>query len=122
MYNILIVGMGGFIGASLRYVIYKVSEKLLGNLYPYGTLTVNVLGCFLIGIMMSSINVSDNYKLFLITGILGGLTTFSAFAYETTNMFTSDKITMAFINIFLNLTLCFIGVIVGRYLMLGSIK
>lgn len=116
--KIMLVGLGGFVGASSRYIVSFLSAKLLGENFPYGTLFVNVIGCFVIGIIMSlkipNEVISTNVRLLIATGILGGLTTFSTFSYETINLLGSGRHSAAIINIFLNLILCLGGVIVGR--------
>jgi CrcB protein len=82
MQKLLYVGIGGFIGACLRYVISIYSSNFFGTKFPYGTLIVNVLGGFLIGLIMElSLTpniISENLKLFLTTGIMGGLNTLAS--------------------------------------------
>jgi fluoride exporter len=116
--KILYVGIGGFIGASLRYLISLQTSKLFSGHIPYGTLIVNVLGGFLIGVIMeislSTTFVSPSLRLFLTTGILGGLTTFSTFSYETINLFSSGLYTHAVLNACLNLFLSLFSVILGK--------
>ena len=118
MKNILCVGLGGFIGASLRYIISINSSRLFSTQLPYGTLIVNVLGGLFIGLIMElSITtnlISPSLKLFLITGILGGLTTFSTFSYETITLFTEGKFILGMLNTGLNLFLSIAGVVVGK--------
>lgn len=118
MQNILCVGLGGFIGASLRYIISLHSSKILGTQLPYGTLIVNVLGGFLIGVIMElSIKnnmMSQSLKLFLTTGIMGGLTTFSTFSYETVALFSGGSYILGMINAGLNLFLSISGVLLGK--------
>ena len=120
MYRVLIVGIGGFIGSSLRYLISIASNKFLNNPIPYGTLIVNVTGGLLIGLIMeASIStnlIPSNLRLFLTTGILGGLTTFSTFSYETMSMFINGSYTLALINTFSNLLFSFLGVWIGRFI------
>lgn len=120
MEKILYVGLGGFIGASLRYLISLQASKLFSGHIPYGTLIVNVLGGFLIGVIMeislSTTLVSPNLKHFLTTGILGGLTTFSTFSYETINLFSSGFYTHAVLNACLNLFLSLFSVVLGKSL------
>lgn len=120
MINYFFVGIGGFIGAGLRYFIINVTGKLIGTNFPYGTLLVNVLGCFLIGIIMelslSSNYVSPNLKIFLTTGILGGLTTFSTFSYETAQFVLKSNLYLSIINIILNVFVCLLSVLIGQYL------
>jgi CrcB protein len=85
--NLLYVGFGGCIGCCLRYLISYYSPKLFGGNLPLGTLIVNVLGGVLIGFIMDfsakNVGLSADLRLFLTTGLLGGLTTFSTFSYET---------------------------------------
>lgn len=118
MQKILYVGIGGFIGASLRYIISTGSARVFGTQLPYGTLIVNVLGGILIGFIMElSIQtniVPADLKLFLTTGILGGLTTFSTFSYETVGMISSGHFSLALLNACLNLFLSVLGVILGK--------
>lgn len=117
--NILYVGLGGFIGASLRYLVSTWFAKIMGTQFPYGTLVVNIVGAFLIGFIMElSLNtdlVTPESRLFLTTGIMGGLTTFSTFSYETMNMIGEGSYFLGSMNIMLNLSLSVLGVIIGKY-------
>lgn len=118
MQNILWVGLGGFIGASLRYIISISSSKLFSSQLPYGTLIVNILGGLSIGLIMelslTTDLISPSLKLFLITGIIGGLTTFSTFSYETVTLFTEGNYISGMLNTALNLFLSIAGVVVGK--------
>lgn len=119
MQKILFVGIGGFIGAIARYTITSNTQKLITSQLPYGTLLVNVLGGFLIGVIMElslNTNMSPNLKLLLTTGILGGLTTFSTFSHETISLFYSGNYLYGFLNVVLNLVLSFVGVVIGKEL------
>ncbi|HII4499643.1 TPA: fluoride efflux transporter CrcB [Clostridium perfringens] len=116
----LIVGLGGFLGASLRYIISIFAAKNFGGTFPYGTLIANILGALLIGFIMEfsmdSVLISSNMKLFLTTGIMGGFTTFSTFSYETVSMLTSGNITLGIENITLNLGCSLLFVVIGQKL------
>ncbi len=118
MDKVIIVGIGGFIGAAIRYLISTGTSKWFGNQFPYGTLIVNVIGGLIIGIIfelyMSTDIITPNMKLFLTTGIMGGLTTFSTFSYETVDLFSNGKYIIGIINTCLNLFLSFGGVILGK--------
>ncbi len=119
LYLILLVGCGGFIGAACRYIISNYSVKFFGSAFPYGTLIVNVVGAILIGFVMALSlkgTVSPNAKLFITTGIMGGLTTFSTFSYETISIFSTGNIALGSLNAGLNLFLSLGGVILGQFL------
>lgn len=94
--QVLLVGLGGFIGSSLRFVVGLWVLNLAGlGAFPYGTLVVNVLGCMAIGLLGGFGDLhgglNPGLRLFLITGVLGGFTTFSAFAYETLSLAQSAQ-------------------------------
>ena len=118
MMNIVFVGLGGFIGASTRYLISLYASKLFTSKIPIGTLTVNILGSLIIGIVMEltlkTSLISPHMKLFLTTGFLGGLTTFSTFSYETKELIEKGELLLAIFNIALNLLLSLGGAILGR--------
>jgi CrcB protein len=83
---ILFVGLGSFIGGIARYLLSQLIQNKAVTAFPYGTLSVNVLGCFFIGLVYSlpeRWGLSNEWRLFLMTGILGGFTTFSAFSLES---------------------------------------
>jgi CrcB protein len=118
--RLIAVGCGGFIGASLRYLISGWSIKLFGGAFPYGTLIVNILGGFLIGLIMeaslTSFSIPSTMRLFLTTGLMGGLTTFSTFSYETIGMLSESDYLLGSLNIGLNLSLSLFGVWLGKSL------
>lgn len=85
--NVLLVGAGGFAGSVARYLTVFSLEKRYNTIFPFGTLTVNLLGCFFLGCILGWIagrtsETSEEWKLLLGTGFCGGFTTFSAFAME----------------------------------------
>ena len=104
---LFIVGAGGFFGAISRFLIATGVQKFSGSFFPFGTLSVNVLGSFIIGLaaMFFAQNVQPEYKAFVVTGFLGALTTFSTFSLENVNMLQEGEFTSFGLNIFLNVTL-----------------
>lgn len=121
--KILIVMCGGGLGAASRYGIGLLSTRLLGTGFPYGTLVVNLAGCFFIGLLFALSNriwfFSPELRLFLITGYLGALTTFSTYSLETVNASLSGMGWQAMANILINtlagLSLTFLGLWLGGH-------
>ncbi|MGO7868744.1 fluoride efflux transporter CrcB [Rhizobium leguminosarum] len=91
MIQALLVAVGGAIGSLLRYYVGQWALRLMGPAFPWGTLAVNVVGCFVIGVFAELIarkfNASVELRLLLITGFLGGFTTFSAFSLDAISLF-----------------------------------
>ncbi len=88
MRNMIFVGLGGFVGSILRYLVSGWVQKLSDTaLFPYGTLSVNVIGCLAIGLLGGWADNTELFsppvRLFLLLGLLGGFTTYSTFGYET---------------------------------------
>jgi fluoride exporter len=86
---ILAIGAGSFIGGILRYLLSQIVQSKFLITFPFGTLTVNITGCLLIGLVYGFSdrgNLTPEWRLFLATGLLGGFTTFSAFSNETVGM------------------------------------
>ncbi|MBP6024222.1 fluoride efflux transporter CrcB [Ferruginibacter sp.] len=112
--NFLLVGLGGAIGSMLRYAI---SLLVTVKQFPYGTFIVNIAGSFIIGAVLAlSLKnelFSNNWKIFLATGICGGFTTFSAFAAENMALLQSGKYGIAFIYIMASLLLGIAAVVLG---------
>ena len=115
----LFVGCGAFIGACTRYALTKVCSFFFGTAFPIGTLLSNVVAGILIGFILRASLVkwqlAENHKLFLTTGLLGGLSTLSAFSMETVNMFQSGRYLAGSGNIALNIGLSIFGVVVGMW-------
>lgn len=83
---IIAVGIGSCIGGILRYLLTQLIQNKFLSTFPYGTLSVNIIGCFLIGLVFGFSErsyISMEWRLFLVTGLLGGFTTFSSFSNET---------------------------------------
>lgn len=100
--KILLVLLGGSLGAVSRYGITLLANRLYGSSFPWGTLFVNLAGCFLIGLCFALGNekniLGPSARLFLMTGFLGALTTFSTFGMETITMSSSGLPTQGLIN------------------------
>ena len=104
---LLIVGLGGFFGAIGRFLIASLVQSHSSTLFPVGTLSVNVLGSFIIGFMALYFSqvVQLEYKAFVMTGFLGALTTFSTFSLENINMLQNGSYVQMGLNILLNVAL-----------------
>lgn len=122
--QLLYIGFLGGLGCVSRYLVTVWTQHLFGRDFPYGTLLVNVAGSLFLGLLLTlgfrSLPLSQELRLGLSVGFLGGFTTFSAFSYQTWMLLEEGSFWSAGINIFLNVVLClvgvFIGAIVGRQL------
>lgn len=94
--SILIVGLGSFFGGGLRCFISSVMKNACGQEFPWGTLAVNVMGCFVFGVLFALFakngSTNSNLCLLLTTGVCGGFTTFSTFAHESMQLLHSGNI------------------------------
>ena len=114
--NILVVGIGGFLGSVLRYLVSLWAGARGWTTFPWATLIVNVVGCFLITLILTiaaQVTMRTNLRLFLTTGIMGGLTTYSTFDWETTQFFQTGAPLSAFANIGVTLVACFVAGLLG---------
>lgn len=118
--ELIYAGMGGFIGAALRQMVNIITLQITPKPYPIATLLVNVIGCFLIGILGGyfdgRVPADHPLRFFLIVGILGGFTTFSAFTYEVFNFYRAEDYIGILLHVFLHLGLCFVAVILGFFI------
>ena len=120
--SFIYVGFGGFIGALARYSFNLIFGSILGLPIPLATLFVNILGSFVMGVIFyfTSNNSSEFYKLFFMTGILGGFTTFSAFSLDSINMFIEKEYQNLFlyisISVFLSIFSLYLGFIISRFI------
>jgi CrcB protein len=118
MMTVLLVGTGGFIGSVTRYLLGAWVQSASGNSWiPYGTLTVNVVGCFLIGLFIGLAEtrqfLGEGTRALIVVGLLGGFTTFSAFGYETIAMVREGHIVAAAANVGIQITLGLAAVLIG---------
>jgi CrcB protein len=118
--RLVLVCAGGALGSGLRYLTGVLAIHWLGAGFPYGTLAVNLVGAFLIGLVqqLAAGLIPEGARLFLVVGVLGGMTTYSAFAYETVRLMTLTEWGKAWANLLvttvLSLALCWLGIAAGR--------
>lgn len=119
---LLMVGTGSFAGGVLRYLTGVFMQRMTQSVYPYGTLTANILGCLLIGIFFGLAErgnfLSPEWRIFLTTGLCGGFTTFSTFSLDALNLMNDRGIYTALayigISIFIGILFTFLGIFITR--------
>ncbi len=124
MNNILFVALGGSIGAVFRYLISLFMIQLFGSGFPFGTLAVNIIGSFFMGIIYALGQVSHlspELKALVGVGLLGALTTFSTFSNETLLLIQEGEIMKASLNVLLNLSICIFMVYLGQQLIFSRV-
>ena len=123
MGNLLYIGVGGFMGAIARFWLSGRVQDLSGSIgFPYGTLAINLVGCFLLGILSYLIDVRGMFtpevRSLLIIGLLGAFTTFSTFSMETFNLLAAGESVRALLNISSSVIFGLAAVWAGRMLLL----
>jgi CrcB protein len=120
MMNYLIVSLGAALGGGLRYWVSNITYKFLPATFPYGTLAVNVIGSFILGVIIFMFDdkqlITPGVRLFIAVGFCGGFTTFSTFSLETINLLKDSQIIPGLLNILLNLSLCLAGVTLAYFI------
>ena len=120
MMNLLAIAIGGATGSLCRYGMSNTIYFLLGRGFPYGTLAVNILGSIIMGIayvlMIEKVEVSPEWRMGIIVGLLGAFTTFSTFSIETLDLLKAGENLKAGLNVFLSVTLCISGCWIGMVL------
>ena len=115
--SIATIGIGATVGASCRYYIGIVSVQYLGKALPYGTLISNVLGSFIAGLLvvfiLEKLLLSETYRLMLLVGLTGSLTTMSALSIESVEMLSGGSYSQALLNILLNVGLSVLAASLG---------
>ncbi|HEY5450240.1 MAG TPA: fluoride efflux transporter CrcB [Polyangia bacterium] len=119
MARFLLICLGGAVGTGARYLFSTAMKRAFGN-FPFGTLGVNVIGSFLASIVMvlalEKSALSPDMRLILVTGVLGGFTTYSSFNYETLHLAQSGAVTLAIVNVLVTLVTCMLAGIGGVWL------
>ena len=114
---VIIIGIGGFIGSVARYLTQQLFQKHFPSSFPYGTMWVNIAGCFLIGVIYGLSEkgsiLTPEWRLFLATGFCGGFTTFSTFAFENIGLLRDGEYFYAAVytsvSVFAGLIAAFLG-------------
>jgi CrcB protein len=121
MRNLILIGLGGFLGAILRFSVSDLVQQWFKSVhFPYGTLVVNLLGCFLLGGLSHAAELkglmSTEARAFMFIGLLGAFTTFSAFGNDTVSLIRKGEDILSLLNIGLNLGLGLTAVWLGQTL------
>ena len=119
--NYLLVFFGGGLGASLRHAINMVCAKSLGTAFPYGTFIINISGSTVMGLIAGYLafkgEATQHWRLFLMTGILGGYTTFSAFSLDTALLYERGELSLAALYVLGSVGVSIAGLFAGLALM-----
>ena len=119
MVKLLVIGFGGFLGSILRYIVGKSVDGKINTSFPWGTLTVNIVGSFIIGFVymlaMRKVGITENWRLFLGAGFCGGFTTFSAFAWENVSLLDQKLIGTSLIYIVASIVVGMLAIVAGGW-------
>lgn len=117
--TLLFIAAGGSVGAVLRFLTQATVYEFVDRSFPYGTLVVNVMGSFLMGLLsiflVEKLNLSAEWHMAILIGVLGSFTTFSTFSIETLVLFEQGDIIKAMANVILSVILCISFVWLGAY-------
>ena len=119
---LLAIGTGSFIGGVGRYLVSQFVQNKFLSTFAYGTLTVNIVGCFFIGLLFGlseKAALTQEWRLFLVTGLLGSFTTFSAFSHETVSLLRDGQLGQAFLyisgSVLIGIVATFIGIFLTKF-------
>ena len=120
--KLLLLAAGGATGALLRYMVCGLTSRIYEGNMPLGTIIVNVVGCFIVGLLsgiFEEVIVSNTLKMMLFVGFLGAFTTFSAYSLESFNLFRDGQVRLALINILISnmaaIVMVFAGFFAAKY-------
>jgi len=115
--DLLAISVGAIFGANARYVLSRYAARLLGPVFPYGTLIINALGSFIAGFFIvwttERVLVDPRWRLLVVVGFCGGFTTFSSFAFETMAYFEQGQWMLMATNVLANNLLCLAAALAG---------
>jgi fluoride exporter len=115
--NFLAISLAAILGANLRYVLSRMAARLLGPVFPYGTLFINIVGSFVVGWFvtwsMERVLIDPRWRLLVVIGFCGSFTTFSSYAFETMAYFEHGQWELMLINILSNNLLCLAAALAG---------
>lgn len=118
--NFLAISVAAIVGANLRYLLSRIASRELGPVFPYGTLFINVVGSFIVGLFITwtteRVLIDPRWRLLVVIGFCGSFTTFSSYAFETMAYFEQGQWGLMFINIFSNNILCLGSALAGMAL------
>ncbi len=120
MNDILVISIGAILGANARWIISRYAARVLGPMFPYGTLFINVTGSFIVGFFMiwatERVLLDPRWRLLIVVGFCGAFTTFSSYAFETMAYFEQGQWLLMFANFASNNLLCLGGALAGMAL------
>lgn len=120
MNDILVISIGAIFGANARWIISRLAARVLGPIFPYGTLMINVSGSFIVGFFMiwasERVLIDPRWRLLIVVGFCGAFTTFSSFAFETMAYFEQGQWLLMTMNFLSNNVLCLGAALAGMAL------
>ena len=120
MNDILVISIGAILGANARWIISRYAARVLGPMFPYGTLFINVTGSFIVGFFMiwatERVLLDPRWRLLIVVGFCGAFTTFSSYAFETMSYFEQGQWLLMFANFASNNLLCLGAALAGMAL------
>lgn len=118
--NFLAISVAAIVGANLRYLISRLAARELGPVFPYGTLFINIVGSFIVGLFLTwtteRVLIDPHWRLLVVIGFCGSFTTFSSYAFESMAFFEHGQWGLMLINIFSNNLLCLAAALAGMAL------
>jgi CrcB protein len=115
--DFLAISVAAIVGANLRYLISRLAVKEFGPVFPYGTLIINIVGSFIVGLFViwttERVLIDPRWRLLVVVGFCGSFTTFSSYAFESMALFEQGQWALMLANVFANNILCLAGALAG---------